>query len=182
MTVMSQRDIVPVLETQRLRLRGHRIEDYGASAAMWADERVVRYISGKPSTAAQSWSRILQYIGHWHALSFGYWVVEDRETGAFLGEVGLANFKRQITPSIGDIPEIGWVLVPDAHGRGLATEAVSEVLKWADHHFEQGKTVCIFDPQHIASIRVAEKNGYVWMADADYMGSEAVIMQRFRAL
>jgi RimJ/RimL family protein N-acetyltransferase len=180
MTITRQ-EIAPVLETPRLRLRGHRIEDFTASAAMWADERVVRYISGKPSTSAQSWSRILQYIGHWHALSFGYWVVEDRETGAFMGEVGLANFRREITPPIDGLPEIGWVLVPDAHGRGIATEAVSEVLRWADHHFEHGQTVCLFDPRNVASIRVAEKNGYVWKADADYMGSETLIMQRFRS-
>jgi RimJ/RimL family protein N-acetyltransferase len=172
--------IVPILETPRLRLRGHRVDDFAASAAMWSDERVVRYISGKPSTPSQSWSRILQHIGHWQALSFGYWVVEERATGDFLGEVGLADFKRDITPSLAGIPEIGWVLVPAAHGRGIATEAVATVLKWADGHFSDGRTVCIFDPQHGASIRVAEKNGYVWMANGEYLGSETLIMQRLR--
>ncbi|MBB4954206.1 RimJ/RimL family protein N-acetyltransferase [Agrobacterium vitis] len=180
MAMVKEHDVVPLLETPRLRLRGHRRDDFDAMAAMWADERVVRYISGKPSTRAQSWARLLQYIGHWQILSFGYWALEDRETGVFLGEVGLADFKRDITPSIEGIPEIGWVLVPDAHGKGLATEAVAAVLKWADAHFEQGQTVCLFHPQHGASIRVAEKNGYVWKADGDYMGAETLIMQRVR--
>lgn len=176
----QQLGTVPVLETPRLRLRGHRIGDFEASAAMWADERVVRYISGKPSTRPQSWSRLLQYVGHWQLLSFGYWVIEDRETGVFLGEVGLADFKRDITPPIDGIPEIGWVLVPEAHGRGIATEAVAAAVKWADGHFDHGHTVCLFNPQHTASIRVAEKNGYTWKANADYMGTETMIMERLR--
>lgn len=170
----------PVLETPRLRLRGHRPEDLDRVAAMWADERVVRYISGKPSTRSQSWARILQYIGHWQALGFGYWAVEDRQTGVFLGDVGLADFKRDIVPSLEGIPEIGWVLAPHAHGRGLATEAVSAVLTWADVYVLNNRTVCLFDPENLASIRVAEKNGYVWKADGLYMDQEILIMQRFR--
>jgi RimJ/RimL family protein N-acetyltransferase len=180
MSAVQPLGTAPVLETPRLRLRGHRPEDLDAAAALWADERVVRYISGKPSTRSQCWGRILQYIGHWQALGFGYWLVEDRHTGDFLGEVGLADFKRDITPSIEGIPEAGWVLAPHAHGRGLATEAVGAVLAWADAHFADGRTVCLFNPQNAASIRVAEKNGYVWKADAIYMDNETLIMQRLR--
>ena len=39
---------VPVLETERLRLRGHRPDDFADSVAMWADPLVTRYIGGKP--------------------------------------------------------------------------------------------------------------------------------------
>ncbi|MCE6077571.1 GNAT family N-acetyltransferase [Agrobacterium vitis] len=171
---------VPVLETERLRLRGHRLEDFEASARMWADERVVRYISGKPSSRSDSWSRLLRYIGHWQALSFGYWVVEDRTSGAFLGEVGFANYKRDITPPLDEVPEIGWVLIADAHGRGIATEAVAAALGWGDRNFAHGETVCLFDPQHQASIRVAEKSGYIRKGEATYMGRPTLVMNRMR--
>lgn len=173
-------EIVPVLDTPRLRLRGHRPDDLDAMAAMWANERVVRYISGKPSTRAQTWGRLLQYIGHWQALGFGYWAVEDRATGTYLGDVGLADFKRDIVPPMDGIPEIGWVLTPDAHGRGIATEAVAAALQWADSHFSEGLTVCLFDPLNTASIRVAEKNDYVWRANAVFMDNETLVMQRLR--
>ncbi|MCM2441970.1 GNAT family N-acetyltransferase [Agrobacterium vitis] len=173
---------VLVLETVRLRLRGHRLEDFEASARMWADERVVRYISGKPSSRSDSWSRLLRYIGHWQALSFGYWVVEDRISGDFLGEVGFANYKRDISPPLDEVPEIGWVLIADAHGRGIATEAVAAALGWADRHFAHAETVCLFDPQHQASIRVAEKSGYSRKGEATYMGRPTLVMQRMRPL
>ena len=88
------------LLTDRTRMRRHTVADFEQSAALWSDPDVVRYILGKPSTRAESWSRLLRYIGHWQALSFGYWVVEDRLTGQLLGEVGLADYKRDMTPSI----------------------------------------------------------------------------------
>ena len=44
---------VPVIETERLLLRGHRLDDFEALAAMWADPAVVRFIGGKPSVAAK---------------------------------------------------------------------------------------------------------------------------------
>ena len=51
---------IPVLETSRLILRGHRREDFDASAAMWGDLDAARHISGKPSTREESWARILR--------------------------------------------------------------------------------------------------------------------------
>lgn len=178
MMITGRFSAVPVLETERLRMRGHDIRDFEASASMWADERVVRFITRKPSTRAQAWSRLLLYMGHWQAVSYGYWVVEDRETGAFLGEVGFADFKREITPPLDGIPEAGWALVPEAHGRGIATEAVMAALQWADHHIAGSHTVCLFDPEHEASLRVAEKAGYIRRGDAVYLGNPTLIMQR----
>ena len=75
---------VPVLETERLKLRGHRLDDFIASAAMWADPNVTRHIGGKPLTEEESWTKFLRYVGHWALLGFGYWVVEEKATGSFL--------------------------------------------------------------------------------------------------
>ncbi|MCM2473769.1 GNAT family N-acetyltransferase [Rhizobium sp. CG5] len=178
MTKAGQFSPVPVLETERLRMRGHGVQDFEASARMWADERVVRFITRKPSSKSESWSRLLRYIGHWQALSFGYWVVEDRRTGAFLGEVGFGDFKRDMVPPLNGIPEAGWALVPEVHGRGIATEAVTAALQWADRNLAGSHTVCLFDPEHKVSRRVAEKVGFVRKADAVYMGNPTLIMER----
>jgi RimJ/RimL family protein N-acetyltransferase len=168
----------PVLETERLRLRGHRRDDFAASAAMWADPRVTRYIRPKPFTAEESWARLLRYVGHWALLGFGYWVIEDKATGAFLGECGFANYKRDMQPPLGDTPEIGWVLVPEAHGKGYAREAVRAAVTWGDAHFGNVCTACIIDPHNSASIRVAEKNGYKEAGLVKYMGEEVLLFVR----
>ncbi len=145
---------------------------------MWADEQVVRYISGTPSCKPVSWGRLLRYIGHWQAMGFGFWIVEDRETGAFLGEVGFADWKRDMEPSLNGVPEIGWVLARRAHGKGLATEAVAAALRWGDKNLPSASTVCIFDPEHAASIRVAQKNGYAKTGLADFAGKPTLVMAR----
>jgi len=46
---------VPTLETERLRLRGHRVEDLDASAAMWSDPKVVRHVGGRLNTREECW-------------------------------------------------------------------------------------------------------------------------------
>src|SRR5262252_3783228 len=122
--------MIPEIVTDRLRLRAHRMEDFPASAAMWADRGVTRFIGGRPFSKEEAWARFLRYAGHWSHMGFGYWAVEERSAGGFVGEVGFADFKREIEPSIRDIPELGWVLTPRVHGRGYATEAVLAALEW----------------------------------------------------
>lgn len=172
---------VPILETQRLRLRRHHLDDFADVAAMWADPNVTKQIRDQPFTREESWTRLLRYVGHWVLLGFGYWVVEDKQTGQFLGEVGFADYKRDLKPSLEEIPEIGWVLNAEAHGKGYATEAVHAVVAWGDTHFGANKTACIIAPENAASIRVAEKCGYREFQKTTYHGQPTVIFTRVPA-
>jgi RimJ/RimL family protein N-acetyltransferase len=149
----------PRIETERLVLRETRADDFDACAKLWADERVVRHIGGKPSTPTESWARMLRFPGLWALLGYGYWSLETK-AGDFAGQVGLADFKRDLSVDIAGVPEAGWVLSPDHHGQGYATEAMAAVLGWADAHLNAPSTCCLIDPENTASIRVAEKLGY----------------------
>jgi len=161
---------VPVLETERLTLRAHRLDDFPSCAAMWADPIVTRYIGGKPSTEEESWTRLLRYVGHWALLGFGYWVVEEKATGRFVGEIGFADYKRDVEPSLKDTPEAGWVFVSESHVKGYATEAVRAAVAWGDAHFGSSRTACIIHPDNLPSIRVAEKCGYREIQLVTYKG------------
>ncbi|SMP29192.1 GNAT family N-acetyltransferase [Shimia sagamensis] len=177
---MKTSSLVPVLETERLVLRGHRLADFEDSAAMWADPKVVAHISGVPSTAAESWSRVLRYIGHWQALGYGYWVIESKIDGAFLGEAGLADYHRDTQPSVHGKPEAGWALKTSAQGQGLATEAVTAVMDWADKALssEFPMACAIFDPAHAGSVRVAEKIGFGNPVMGSFKGHKALFLER----
>jgi RimJ/RimL family protein N-acetyltransferase len=153
-------ETVPVLETERLVLRGHHVGDFADCLALWMDPEVTRFISGKPSTQEEVWSRLVRYVGHWALMGFGYWVVTEKENGRFMGEVGFADFKRAIEPSLDGVPEIGWVIAPRGHGKGYATEAARAAVAWSDKHFGHARTACIIAPENASSIRVAEKCGY----------------------
>lgn len=171
-------DDVPVIETARLRLRRHRVEDLADCAALWADPEVVRHISGRPFTEEEVWARLLRYVGHWALLGFGYWLVEERESGAFVGELGFADFHRDIEPALDGMPELGWVLASRAHGRGYATEAARAAVAWGERHFGAARIACIIAPGNHASIRVAEKCGFRLLQLTSYKGEPTLMFVR----
>lgn len=168
----------PTIETARLRLRLHMTTDFDACSGMWSDAEVVRYIGGVPSTPAQCWSRLLVYAGLWHHLGYGYWAVEEKSSRRFIGEIGFADFKRELTPSIEGRPELGWALVSSAHGKGYATEATRAALEWLDRARPQDSSVCLIHPGNKASIRVAEKIGFTQKYTAIFKGEPALIFER----
>jgi RimJ/RimL family protein N-acetyltransferase len=169
---------IPVLETERLLLRGHRLEDFPHSASMWGNSAVTRYIREEPFTREESWTRFLRFAGHWAILGFGYWVVVEKSNGSFAGEVGFADYHRNIEPSLDGTPEIGWVLSPHAQGKGFATEAIRAAQAWGDAHFGPIRTACIIAPENLASIRVAEKCGYRELQHTTYMGQPTIMYVR----
>jgi RimJ/RimL family protein N-acetyltransferase len=168
----------PAIETARLRLREHRREDFASCAAMWSQPEVTRYIGGRPFTEEETWARFLRYTGHWVVVGFGYWVIEDRETGTFLGEAGFADFKRDIEPRIDGTPEVGWVLTPGAHGKGYATEAVRAVLAWGEMKANFQRTVCLINPENAPSIRVALKCGFAEYCRTTYHQQDTILFER----
>jgi RimJ/RimL family protein N-acetyltransferase len=169
---------IPAIETDRLILRAHRPDDFSACAAMWADPVVTRYITGKPSTQQQTWSRMLQYAGLWSLLGFGYWAIEERAGGAFVGELGFADFKRVIEPPLDGTPELGWALVTAAHGKGYASEATRAAVAWGDANLSASRTVCLISPENLASMRVAEKCGYREFARTAYGANPVILLAR----
>jgi RimJ/RimL family protein N-acetyltransferase len=174
--VSSER--VPVLETDRLVLRGHRVGDFDDCLALWTNPEVTRFIGGKPSTQEEVWSRLVRYVGHWALLGFGYWVATEKESGRFMGEIGFADFRRVIEPSLDGVPEIGWVIAPHGHGKGYATEAARAVVAWGDGHFGPVRTACIIAPENGPSIRVAEKCGYREFQRTTYKGNPTIMFVR----
>jgi len=165
------------IETDRLVLRPPELGDLDDTAGLWADPEVVRFISGKPSTREESWARLHRNIGFWTAHGYGPLIVREKATGRLVGEIGLANFGREIDPPVGPL-EAGWVLAPWAHGQGFATEAVLACLDWARERFAGQRATCIIAPDNAASIRVAERCGFKACGLADYKGSSVAMFER----
>lgn len=172
--------LAPVIETERLRLRGHRRDDFPDCATMWGDPAVVRFIGGVPSTPQQTWSRILAYAGHWRFMGFGYWVIEQRETRVFAGEIGFADFKRDIASPMQGVPEFGFALVAREHGHGYASEAARGALRWADDILHAARTVALVRPENAPSLRVLEKCGYRIFEHGSYQAQASLFCERMR--
>jgi len=173
--------LVPSLVAERLVLSRHTLDDFEACAAMWGNPAVTRHIGGQPSSREDVWSRLLRYAGHWSLMGFGYWAIREKSSGRFAGEIGFADFKRDIQPSFGGAPEIGWALAPWAQGKGFATEAVRAAIAWGDAKFERARTVCLIAPDNLPSLRVAEKTGYREFVRTTYKTKPTILFERFPA-
>lgn len=169
---------VPRIETARLILRGHTLDDFPAIRDLWADSQVTKFISGKPRPEEECWLKFLRATAFWVHLGYGYWIVEEKASGELVGEVGFGEFKRDITPSNRGEPDIGWVLASKVHGRGYGVEAAQAAVTWGDANDIPSPMSCIVNVQNTASIRIAEKLGFIETTRTLYHGETVVLLHR----
>ena len=117
-------------------------------------------ISDRSYTQEEVWQRVQRYAGSWVLLGHGFWVIEEKASGKLVGEIGIMDAKREIDPPFGDDRELGWALMPDAHGKGYASEALAAVLDWERDVFNAPCVVALIDPDNTPSIRLAAKFGF----------------------
>lgn len=170
--------MTPVVETPRLILRGRTPADFPAVAAIQADGDVMRYIAGAPVPEEEAWSKFARMEGFWALTGIGFWLVEEKATGAVIGELGLADFKRAIDPPLGPDPEFGWMLVGSAQGKGYASEALAAALQWGDERLPGARFCCIIDEENAPSVRLAQRHGFRRERTAIYRGKEITVFRR----
>ena len=168
----------PKLLTTRLELSAPQASDFEAFAATWADKEVVRFVGGQTRDRQDSWLTLMRNAGFWDLLGYGPWIVRERSTGDFVGDAGFADYRRGMDPDISGVPEAGWGFAQRHWGKGYATEALTATHAWLDQH-HPGRSVCIIEPDHAASIRVAQKLGYRDFESSDYKGEPMLIFERY---
>lgn len=139
-------------ETERLLLRQWSADDFEAFADYYSQEETARYVGGV-SDRDQAWRRFASLIGHWSLRGYGYWAVEEKETGRFVGCVGL--WRSAGWPEL----ELGYWVVPEMQGKGYASEAGAEARDFAFEVLGAESLVSYIDPGNEPSKRVAEKLG-----------------------
>ena len=144
---------IPVLETARLRLRAPKLDDFEHWAAFYASPRAA--FESRPLTRLEAWQTWAADAGLWVLRGYGPFGVEDRETGAYLGEVGI--YQQANYPA----PEFGWFVVPEAEGKGIAYEAARAVKGWIAASFDWPFVTSIIDPGNARSIALGLRLGGV---------------------
>ena len=168
----------PTLETERLILRDFTKRDLDAHAATLGDEEVMRHIGGKPVNREDSWRRLCGGIGMWSLVGMGPWAVELKSDGRMVGHCGFFQFERDMTPSILGEPEMGWIFDRSVHGQGIAFEACSAALRWAEHEIEADSYPAIIDLDNVPSMKLAERLGFVRQGDATYRDAPIAFFRR----
>jgi RimJ/RimL family protein N-acetyltransferase len=147
------------LRTERLRLRPpERANDLSDFVSTFSDPQVARFMYRVPSpfTIADAKSFLDLASSGWRQDDGDkFFVVVDALTDAFLGLVIVEPQEG------GDEGEIGYLLAPDARGRGVMTEAVRAVVRWAHEGAGMQHLFLTTDPANIASQHVAERAGFI---------------------
>jgi len=168
----------PRIETERLILREFRAGDLDPYAATLADEEVMRHMGGKPMIREDSWRRLMSGVGMWAMLGMGPWAVERKSDGAMVGHCGFFQFHRDMEPVIVGEPEMGWIFDRSVHGQGIAFEACQAALSWAERALQADSYPAIIDLDNFASIKLAERLGFVRQPDATYRGEAMAFYRR----
>ncbi|MGV9309725.1 GNAT family N-acetyltransferase [Nonomuraea sp. NPDC003727] len=146
------------LRTERLVLRRWREEDLDPLAVIDGDPEVMRFIGdGSVRTREQTAAALAFMERNWDERGFGLFAVELRETGQLAGWAGLTvpGFLPEVLPAV----EIGWRLGRQFWGRGIATEAAGEALRFGFAEAGLDRIISICHVDHHASVRVMTKLG-----------------------
>jgi len=165
----------PVLETQRLILRGFVAGDFDAHKAIMAKPEVNAFL-GPPMSDEDLWRRIVSSVGMWPVCGYGGWMVERKDDGRILGNVGIFDARRGI--GWDGEPEMGWIFDSDVHGQGYAGEACRAMLAWADEHLAGQTLWAMITPENTASVALAERLGFVAEPSRDYKGEMLAVLSR----
>lgn len=150
----NAREGATVLETSRLRLRCMMSEDVDELLRIFADPVAMQYYpSTRDRLQVEDWVRWTQ--DNYRRFGVGLWVVEAKDTGAFLGQCGI------VPQTVHDVVEweIGYLFVRAHWGHGYATEAARACR---DHGFLRlgaPHLISLINPANTPSIAVARRNG-----------------------
>ena len=146
---------LPVLESERIRLRPLRMDDAAEVFTIFSDARVTRYWSFQAWTEpAQAEAWLAERIG-WGPPSVYGWAMADRASDAFIGTTALFSLSGPLHRA-----ELGYSLMPARQGEGLATEAVRRALDFGFDVLGLERIEADVDPRNLASCRLAERLGF----------------------
>lgn len=147
------------LETDRLLLRPFSADDVDHLVALDSDPAVTRFINGgRPTPREEVVERVLpRFLWYQEQRNgYGFWAVEEKATGAFIGW-----FHLRPAPDGGDPaePELGYRLLRDAWGKGYATEGSRALIARAFESLDARRVWASTMVLNVGSRRVMEKAG-----------------------
>ncbi|NOD99375.1 GNAT family N-acetyltransferase [Ruegeria sp. HKCCD6228] len=159
---------IPTIETERLILRAPHLDDLPAMTAFFATQR--SHMVGGPRDARECWSSLSNRLGHWALRGYGLWHLTEKTSGTFVGWAGMIY-----VPGWAE-PELGWTLMEEAEGKGLAFEAASAARDHAARHQGLNGVISYIAHANDRSRALAERLGATLeLENAELLGKHAQI-------
>lgn len=168
--MMNQFQQVITLQTERLILRQWKDADFESFYQLNADPTVMQYF---PNCLNQSESNALaeKFQALIHENGWGFWAVELKKTGEFIGFVGLHDQPTQF--SFSPCVEMGWRLAKQFWHQGYATEAAHECLNFAFEQLALEHVVAFTAELNTPSQKVMQRLNMQWVTKFSHPKLEA---------
>ncbi len=149
------------LTTARLRLEPVTDSHVDGLNVLNSDPEVMRYLSGRPETRAETIAIVERLKSRWRDLGYSWWALVEQTTGEIVGAGIVQNLRREATlvPDLDCPLEIGWRLRRDHWGRGLATEAALAMGDFAFDTLRAHELYAVCHPDNSASSSVMARLG-----------------------
>ena len=158
---------IPIILTNRLRLRPFTSEDVAPLHLVLSNHEVMRYFPNPEPPQYDKVKRLIDaQLRHWYDHGYGWWAIEPIDRSLLIGWGGL-----QYLPDTNET-EVAYLLSKDWWGKGLATEIAVASLDYGFRRFAIDRIVGIVHLQNLASQRVLEKAGLLFTGNAKYFGME----------
>lgn len=147
----------PNLETERLLLRRVDSNDINEIFALRSNPETMKYI---PRPLVKTDKDALEHIAMIDSKIDSNeginWAITLKDNPKLIGVIGHYRIKPENYRA-----ELGYMLLPEYHGRGIVSEAVKEAIKYGFQVMKLNSLEAIIDPDNHASAKVLEKNGFV---------------------
>lgn len=147
-------------ETDRLRMRRPMAGDEILIHALTEPPRMRTFLALSEPTMMDSFNRLLRNAGSWMLFGYGIAIVEEKDSGTFVGTCGIFRQARGHGADFDFMPEAGWIIAEDHWGKGYATEAMESTIKWFEREIGKQPLGCMIEFGNVASDRVARKLGF----------------------
>lgn len=146
---------LPTLRTPRLDLRRMRERDASDMYEYARREDVTEFLLWSAHKSENYTREYLKYVENRYAVGDFYdWAIVEARSGKMIGTCGFARIDAQ-----NEVGELGYVINPDFSGRGYATEAALEVIRFGFDRLGLHRIEARFMQGNEASLRVMEKIG-----------------------
>ncbi len=147
----------PFLNTERLNLRPLSMADAKEVLEIRSNERVMKYIDRPRARniedAINHINMVEDSIANNKAIN---WAIAIKGSASLIGTIGYYRMKPEHHRA-----EVGYVLHPDYHGKGIMSEAIRAVLAYGFQKMKLHSIEAVVSPNNEKSIAVLEKHQFI---------------------
>jgi ribosomal-protein-alanine N-acetyltransferase len=147
----------PVIETERLLLRRVTIDDANDIFILRSNPETMKFIPRPLLKSAEDALVLIAEIESKINTNVGInWAITLKDNPKLLGIIGYYRMQPENYRA-----EIGYILVPEFHGKGIIPEAVNRLIIYGFEDLKLHSIEAVIDPENYASEKVLQKCGFV---------------------